>query len=83
MGKTLIESNQKIYDYYKSVFFENQRHCGTMYSKFLISGYYSVNVILIAPVSVSTWQVFNILLNSHVSLLAPVCALYICLCVCV
>ena len=37
---SLIESNQQIYDFYKSVIFEKQRHFGTLQSKSLISANY-------------------------------------------
>ena len=42
---TFTESIQQICDLYKSVIFEKQRHCGTLYSNFLISANYSFNVI--------------------------------------
>ena len=52
-GKNLscIESNQQIYDFYKSVIFEKRRDRGTLYSNFLMSANYSFNLIQRAAVS--------------------------------
>ena len=48
---SLIESNQQIRDFYKTVAFENQTHCETLYSKIFISANYSFNIIQIAVVN--------------------------------
>ena len=48
---SLTESNQQIWDFYKRATFEKQRHCGTLYRKFLISVNYSFNVMQIAVVT--------------------------------
>ena len=48
----LIKSNQQIAGFYKSVYFEKQKHCGTLSSKFFVSGKSSFSeVIQIAAVS--------------------------------
>ena len=73
-----------------SVTLEQQRHCGTLQIKFLISGNYSSNVIQSKLFIQCNTESFcehitgsiNIYLHRCVSPLVPVCAMYLCLSVC-
>ena len=55
---TLIESNQQICDFYKTVIFENK---DIVESKFLISANYSFNAIHIADVNIYLYRCVSLL----------------------
>ena len=78
----LTAFNQQIYDFYKGIIFEKKIHC-IVESKFLISVNYSFNQCKRSSCCEHITGVVNIYLYECVSLLAPECAVCVCVFVCV